>query len=319
MHISYTDFSEIQANLWSSDMNDQLIALYCFIDEFIISFRSHLLPYIERPKKWTPPRKQFQIGLPALLTLAIFFPLSWHRTYQSYHKFLMTHHKQDFPHLPDYPGFVASINAMAPFCYVLLETITAFFRISTSPEIIKFADSTRLKVCENQRILSHKVAKAKAWRWKSSRWWFYGFKLHIICDEWMRILGFTFTSWNTDDRTWLENMWEGIVGMIVADGGYIGKDFQKNAQEHGIFIFAAARANMKKLMTAWQHHLFKMRQAVERIFSVLKYRMNIETSLPRSIKWYFARYVFCLTTYQVQQLFKNPKSNRKLLSKGKLA
>lgn len=321
---SYTDFSEIQKNISSKNMDDQLIAIYCFIDEFIVSLRSHLLPYIEKPRRWIPPRKQFSIGLSSLLTLAIFFPLSGYKTYQSYHRFLMTHHKQDFPHLPDYPGFVAGLNAVVPFCSMLLTTITGFFRSSTSSEMVKFADSTRLKVCENQRIPSHKVAKEKAWRWKSSRGWFYGFKLHIICDEWMRILGFTFTSGNTDDRAWLEMMWEGIVGMIVTDGWYVGKDFQEKAQEHGIFLFAAARANMKKLMTAWQNQLFKMRQAVERVFSVLKYRMGMETSLPRSLRWYNARYIFCLTAYQIQQLFKIPKSSswkwgNKLLSKGKLA
>ena len=77
-------------------------------------------------------------------------------------------------------------------------------------------------------------------------------------------------------------MWEDIVGMVVTDGGYVGKDFQNKAKDHGIFLFAAVRANMRKLMTAWQHHLFKMRQSVERVFSILKYRMGMETSLPRS-------------------------------------
>jgi Transposase DDE domain len=100
----------------------------------------------------------------------------------------------------------------------------------------------------------------------------------------MRILGFTFTSGNTDDRAGLEMIWEGIIGMIVTDGGYVGKDFQEKAEEQDIFIFAAARANMKKLMTTWQHQLFKMRQAVERVFSVLKHRMGMETSLPRSLR-----------------------------------
>lgn len=320
--ISYTDFAEIQTNLQSQDMDDQLIALYCFVDEFITSLQSHLLPYIHKPQRGIPPRKSFAIWLCAMITLALFFPFSGHKTYQSYHRFLMTHHKKDFPHLPDYPGFVQWLNTVSSFCYILAQMITRFFREQTGSDeaCIKFADSTRLKVCENQRIQSHKVAKGKAGRWKSSRWWFYGFKLHIICDEWMRILGFTLTSGNTDDRIWLEMMWEGIVGMVVTDGGYVGKDFQEKAKNHGIFLLAAVRANMKKLMTTWQHTLFKMRQSVERVFSVLKYRMGMETSLPRSQRWYFARYIFCLTVYQIQQLFKtHPKQQRVALSKGKLA
>jgi len=100
----------------------------------------------------------------------------------------------------------------------------------------------------------------------------------------MKVLGFAFTSGNTDDRVGLERMWEDLCGLIVTDGGYVGKDFQEEAKSHGIFLFAAARANMKKLMTEWQHRLFRMRQAVERVFSVLKYRMHMETSLPRSLR-----------------------------------
>ena len=113
-----------------------------------------------------------------MVTLALFFPFSGQKTYQSYYQFLMTHHKQDFSRLPDYPAFVASINTVAPFCYVLCHTLTGFFRENTLPNMIKFADSTRLKVCENQRITEHKVAKRKigespeslrAGRGKSSR------------------------------------------------------------------------------------------------------------------------------------------------------
>ena len=100
----------------------------------------------------------------------------------------------------------------------------------------------------------------------------------------MKVLGFAFTSGNTDDRVGLERMWEDLCGLIVTDGGYVGKDFREEAKSHGIFLFAAARANMKKLMTEWQHRLFRMRQAVERVFSVLKYRMHMETSLPRSLR-----------------------------------
>jgi hypothetical protein len=48
---SYTDFSEIQKNISSKNMDDQLIAIYCFVEEFIVSLRSHLLPYIEKPQR----------------------------------------------------------------------------------------------------------------------------------------------------------------------------------------------------------------------------------------------------------------------------
>jgi len=48
---------------------------------------------------------------------------------------------------------------------------------------INFMDSTTLKMCKNQRINSHNVFKGLVERGKSSMGWFYGFKLHLVCNE----------------------------------------------------------------------------------------------------------------------------------------
>ena len=48
---------------------------------------------------------------------------------------------------------------------------------------ISFVDSTPLRVCKNQRIHIHKVFKGIAQRGKCSMGWFFGFKLHLICNE----------------------------------------------------------------------------------------------------------------------------------------
>jgi hypothetical protein len=43
---------------------------------------------------------------------------------------------------------------------------------------ISFIDSTKISVCHNRRIWSHKVMAEFAARGKTSVDWFYGFKLH---------------------------------------------------------------------------------------------------------------------------------------------
>ncbi len=55
---------------------------------------------------------------------------------------------------------------------------------------ISFVDSTLLRVCRNQRIHMHKVFKGIAQRGKCSLGWFYGFKLHLICNDKGEILNF---------------------------------------------------------------------------------------------------------------------------------
>lgn len=104
--------------------------------------------------------------------------------------------------------------------------------------------------------------------------WFYGFKLHIICNTLMQILRFRITSGNTDDRKGLERMWNMIFGLIIADAGYLGKNWQKKAINLGKHLFTAVKANMKKIMTEAQHQLLNLRQRVETVFSVLKVRLG---------------------------------------------
>ena len=48
---------------------------------------------------------------------------------------------------------------------------------------ISFVDSTPLRICKNQRIHIHKTFKGIAQRGKCSMGWFFGFKLHLICNE----------------------------------------------------------------------------------------------------------------------------------------
>jgi ferric-dicitrate binding protein FerR (iron transport regulator) len=65
---------------------------------------------------------------------------------------------------------------------------------------ISFIDSTSLKVCNNKRILSHKVFNGTALRGQTSMGWFYGFKLHLIVNDRGELLSFVLTPGNTDDR-----------------------------------------------------------------------------------------------------------------------
>lgn len=69
---------------------------------------------------------------------------------------------------------------------------------------ISFVDSTPLRVCRNQRIHIHKVFKGIAQRGKCSMGWFFGFKLHLICNEKGELLNFMITPGDVDDRKPLE-------------------------------------------------------------------------------------------------------------------
>jgi len=278
-----------------------LIAIYCFTDDFIKGIVNNIRYALKKPDQNTPPIKKYTLTIAELVALALFRFFTGYRNWKQFYKFVTTYHTTDFPRLPNYQNFVNAMNKLSFFALLLLQALMNFFKSVTGLQNVKIADSTKLEVCKIKREFTHKVAKNIAHKGKSSMGWFYGFKLHIICNTLMQILNFRITAGNIDDRKALHRMWNMIFGIIIADAGYIGGNWQKKAISLGKHLFTAVKANMKKIMTHAQHQLLKLRQRVETVFSVLKVRLGLETSLPRSPLGHFAHYVWCITAYQVDQ------------------
>jgi len=286
-----------------TDLDMILVMIFCFVDDFVKIAIGQLRHALKRPDSDNPPIKKHNLSIAELVSLAIFRFFTGHRDWKAFYYHVKTYHAKDFPNLPDYKNFVVAMNALAPFALLMLEAFMRAFRNQTLVSDPKFVDGMKLEVCKIKREFSHKVCKGLATKSKSSMGWFYGFRLHIICNELMQILNIRIATATVDERKALEQMWNKIFGMIIADAGYVSKNLQEKGAKLGKQLLAGARANMKKLMTQTQHHLLKLRQYVETVFSVLKLRFGIETSLPRSPLGYFAHYIWCLAAYQLKKFF----------------
>lgn len=289
-----------------TDLDIILVMIFCFVDDFIEIVVGQLHYALKRPDGAAPPIKKHNLSIAELVSLAIFRFFTGHRNWKDFYYHIKTYHAKDFPDLPDYKNFVCAMNALAPLALLLLAGFMYVFRKQTLLSSPKFADGMKLEVCKIKREFSHRVCKGLASKSKSSMGWFYGFKLHIVCNELMQILNLKITMATVDERKALERMWNEIFGIIIADAGYVSKDLQEKAHRLGKQLLTGVRANMKKLMTQAQHQLLKLRQYVETVFSVLKLRFGIETSLPRSPLGYFAHYIWCLTAYQLKKFFESP-------------
>jgi transposase len=286
-----------------SDLEIIVITIYCFVDEFLKGILGSIRHVLKKPDQHTPPMRKHNLSLAELITLALFRFFTGHHNWKQYYRFIQTYHAKDFPNLPNYQNFIADMNQLSGLAMLMLSAFMRFFRSITDTGRIKIVDSTKLEVCKIKREFTHKVCQNFAKKSKSSMGWFYGFKLHIIVNELMQILELRITPGNTDDRKGLDMMWNTIFGMIIADAGYLGKKWQEKAARLGKRLLTAVKANMKKIMTNTQHELLKLRQYVEIVFSVLKVRLGLETSLPRSPLGHFAHYLWCLTAYQMDQYF----------------
>lgn len=287
----------------NSNTHDKLLSIYCLIDDLLKL----------SPEKYLPPSKgrNSNVTTPEILTLIVFFYEMGFVDWKHFYQFLENYHPQDF-NLPHYKNFVVQINYHLENTTQLLGQLTkAAAGNSTIP--ISIADSSPLPVCTNKRIFDHKVCDGFATRGKSSLGYFFGFKIHIITDLEGNLQNVRITTANTDDRIPIVSMVSGINCMLlIADAGYISSKLSRFLAQMGIWYLTCVRRNMKNVMTWWQSELLKKRQIVEVVFSVLKYRMGMVSSLPRSVLGHMARYVHTCFAYQVRRLL---MSNLNTISK----
>ena len=146
---------------------------------------------------------------------------------------------------------------------------------------ISFVDSTPLRVCRNQRIHIHKVFKGMAQRNKCYMVWFFGFKLHLICNEKMELLNLMITPGDVDDRKPLEfkAFVEFIYGKLVADKRCIGKNLFLYLFVDGIQLIIKLKSNMKgALMSVSDKLLLRKRAIIETVNDELKNNAQVEHS-----------------------------------------
>jgi hypothetical protein len=111
------------------------------------------------------------LSISELMTIMVMFQMSHYRTFKDfYHDCLSAHFKKEFPKLLSYTRLTQLMPLVTMPLYVLATNLIG--------EKTKkyYVDSTKLQVCDNLRIRSHKVFKEIAKRGKSSTGWFFGFK-----------------------------------------------------------------------------------------------------------------------------------------------
>lgn len=197
-----------------------------------------------------------------------------------------------------YKTLVVNMNRFARLAMILLTLLFNLNRSSAHP--VKHTDSTDIPVCTNRKAKHHKTMRGLASWKKTGKGSFYGLKLHITTDLKRRLLAIRFTGGNVDDRKIFMKLNKGLFGIFVADAGYISEKLQKEFFiEHKRILFAKPRKNMKKLITAFQYHLYNTRMLIELNFRNLKLFYGLITSMPRSVNGYLANYIYSLLAYQI--------------------
>jgi hypothetical protein len=195
-----------------------------------------------------------------------------------------------------YKTLCVEMNRFALQALLVLNAILKWNR--KNAHIIKHTDSTDVPVCLNKNAKRNKIMKMLASWGHSGKGMYYGLKMSITTDLKRNLLAVKFGSGNGDDRKTFKKMNKEMTGIFVADAGYISKDLEKEFYiENKRILFTKPRANMKKIITGFQYHLYNTRMLIELNFRNLKMFYALITSVPRSIDGYFANYIYSLLAY----------------------
>jgi len=195
-----------------------------------------------------------------------------------------------------YKTLVVNMNKLAIFALLILQTILKWNQKHS--HIVKHTDSTDIPVCLTKNGRHHRTMSAYANWAHGPKGWYYGLKMSITTDLNRNLLGISLGSGNSSDRETFKKMNREMMGIFVADAGYISKDLERDFYiENKRILFAKPRANMKRIATWWQTKLYDTRMIIELNFRSLKMFFGLETSLPRSVDGYLGNYVYAILGY----------------------
>ena len=243
-----------------------------------------------------PYHRETTLSKAEIMLIIILFHDSGYRCFKHFYlDYVCKHLRHLFPKVVSYNRFVELEREVAlPLALfikrVLLGKCTG----------ISFVDSTPIRVCRNQRIHIHRTFKGIAQRGKCSMGWFFGFKLHLICNEKGELLNFMITPGDIDDREPLKyNAFvEFLYGKLVGDKGYIGKELFQRLFVNGIQLITKLKSNMKgALMSVSDKLLLRKRAIIETVNDELKNIAQIEHSRHRCFDNFIVNILGAIAAY----------------------
>jgi len=263
---------------------DKITEIYCIADDFFKLFNDQMKKHVIPDGNILPKRRYHRestMSQTEVMIIMILFHASGYRCLKHYYlRYVSVNLRHLFPELVSYNRFVElEKNVALPLAIFIKKLLLG------ECTGISIVDSTPLRVCRNQRIQMHRVFKGIAARGKCSMGWFFGFKLHLICNEKGELLNFMFTPGDIDDRRPLEYkpFIRFIYGKLVGDKGYISQNLFERLFVDGIQLITKLKSNMKgALMSVSDRLLLRKRALIETINDELKNIAQIEHSRHRS-------------------------------------
>jgi hypothetical protein len=278
-----------------------LTTIFYHIDEFCKFFSKEVDKHSINIEGIKPFKKKMTAS--EIMTIMVYWHLSGFKNFKVYYiQHVQVHLHKDFPSLVSYSRFVELMKSVSLPLFVFAKYLNSDCTGAS------FIDSTKLAVCNNRRIYSHKVFKGLANRGKTSMGWFFGFKLHIVTDEHGNVIDFALSSGNVHDanKNVVDSLTKKLYGILIGDKGYLG--LFDHLFEQGIKLVHSLRSNMQnQLISLYEKALLRKRGSIiETTIGILKDHLSLEHSRHRSPSNFLCHIfssIIALTFFRVKNSF----------------
>lgn len=275
-------------------MKLDLTELFCQIDDFCQDFE-YKMPDKSLPQGKKTRKRACGLSMSEMMTIVIAYHQIRFRDFKTFFLSCFSELKQLFPKIISYSRFIQ----LMPRLTVHLLAFSLSLQGDCSG--IAFVDSTPITVCHNKRINRNKVFEGIATRGKSTKGWFYGFKLHLVVNEKGELLSFHLTTANVDDREPVKSLSKKLWGKLFGDKGYLSKKLEAELLKQNVKLLTPVRKNMKPREITEEEKLgLRKRSIIETINDQLKNISNIEHTRHRSPTNFMINLLAGLSAYMLK-------------------
>lgn len=234
-------------------IDHQMTEIYCFVDDYLRA-RPALSGWRRSPHS-SPRFTDSEVITIALLQ----GPLGVASLKKAY-RMVAKNWRGAFPRLPSYAQWIGRLHRLTRQVGALLEATCGH---GAAEARLYLMDSKPIPLCHALRHGRVRLLREDGARFgKSSKGWFFGFKLHAVRHVAGRVMSLILTPANWDDRDPALALQEGVDGGVtIADLGYRGLDCAESLEGAEMLLVTRDDAPERKFL------LSQIRQGVETMFS----------------------------------------------------
>ena len=252
----------------NASVEHQMTEIYCFVDDFL---KAH--PPLAQWRR--SPHAQPRFSDAEVLTIALVQGVLEVATLKQTYRLIAQNWRTAFPALPVYHQWLTRLHHLLPQVGELLAT-TCGHRPSGAR--LYLLDSKPIPLCQPIRHGRVRLLRDEgAYFGKTSKGWFFGFKLPLLRHVGGRVLNVILTPGNWDDRAPALALVQGVNGGItLGDLGYRGPEcVAELAEDAAMLLITRDQAPAHRFV------LSQVRQGIETTFSQL-WRKFVDRVFSRS-------------------------------------